>query len=108
MAIPHAKPGDVIDVGPLGSELSSARTTTLLKAEKLEVIRLVMTAGKEIAEHKARGEITVHCLEGEVAFTALGKTVELVAGQMLYLAKGEPHAVKCVEDASLLLTIELS
>lgn len=107
MAIPHANPGDVIDVRPLGSSLATAKTSTLLKTSKIEVVRLVMTAGKEIAEHKAPGEITVHCLEGTIAFTALGKTHELTAGQMLYLGAGEPHSVKCIDDASFLLTILL-
>jgi quercetin dioxygenase-like cupin family protein len=107
MAIPHAEPGDVIDVRPLGPALATAKTATLIKTGKIEVIRLVMVAGKELAEHKAPGEITVQCLEGKIAFTALGKTAELAAGQLLYLAAGEPHAVKCVEDASFLLTIML-
>ena len=107
MAIPHAVPGQVLDVRPLGAELAHAKTATLIKTKRLEVVRLVMPAGKEIAEHQARGDITVQCLEGKIAFTALGETQELVAGQMLYLEAGEPHAVKCIEDASFLLTLQL-
>ena len=107
MAIPHANPGEVIDVRPLGAALTTTKTNTLLKTERIEVVRLVMAAGKEITQHKAPGEITVHCLEGRIAFTALGKTQELTAGEFLYLSPGEPHSVKCVEDASFLLTILL-
>jgi len=107
MAIPHAQPGEVIDVRPLGAALATVKTSTLLKTEKVEIIRLVMAAGKVLAEHKAPGEITVHCLEGKIAFTALGKTQELTVGQLLYLGAREPHSVKCVEDASFLLTILL-
>ena len=66
-----------------------------------------MVAGKELAEHKAPGEITVHCLEGRIAFTALGKTEELSAGQLLYLGSKEPHSVMCIEYASILLTMLL-
>jgi quercetin dioxygenase-like cupin family protein len=107
MAIPHAKPGEVVDVRPLGPALASAQTKTLVRAEQVEVIRLVVPAGKEIEEHKAKGEIVVHCLEGKVAFTAFGKTQQLEAGALLYLPTGEPHTVKGVEDASLLLTVLL-
>lgn len=107
MAIPHANPGGVIDVRPLGAALATTKTHMLLKTEHVEVVRLVMTAGKELAEHKAPGDITVQCLEGRIAFTALGKTEELSAGQMLYLTAGRPHSVRCVEDASFLLTILL-
>jgi quercetin dioxygenase-like cupin family protein len=107
MAIPHAKPGEIVDVRTLGSALTSAQTKTLLRAEQVEVIRLVVPAGKEIEEHKAKGEIIVHCLEGKVAFTAFGKTQNLEARKLLYLPTGEPHTVKGIENASLLLTILL-
>jgi quercetin dioxygenase-like cupin family protein len=107
MAIPHAKPGEVVDVRPLASALASAQTKTLLRAEQVEVIRLVVPVGKQIDEHKAKGEIVVQCLEGRVAFTAFGKTHNLEAGKLLYLPTGEPHSVKGIENASLLLTVLL-
>lgn len=107
MAIPHAKPGEVIDVRPLGAGLATAKTSTLLKTDKIEIIRLVMLAGKVLAEHKAPGEITVHCLEGKIAFTAIDQTRELTAGELVFLPAGEPHTVQCLEDASFLLTILL-
>jgi quercetin dioxygenase-like cupin family protein len=107
MAIPHARPGEVVDVRPLGPALASAQTRTLVRAGQVEVIRLVVPAGKDIKEHRAKGEIVVQCLEGKVAFTALGKTQTLEAGQLLYLPTGEPHTVKGVADASLLLTVLL-
>ncbi len=107
MAVPHASPGEIVDVRPLGAALATAQTKTLVRAERIEVIRLVVAAGKAIAEHKAKGEIVVHCLEGKVAFTALGKTQNLEPGKLLYLPTGEPHSVEGIEDASLLLTVLL-
>jgi quercetin dioxygenase-like cupin family protein len=105
MAISHAQPGEVIDVRPLGPALAGARTTALVKTESLEVIRLVIPRGKEIPTHKTRGEITVHCLEGRVAFSAGGVTHELEGGQLLYLQGEQPHSVLGLDDASLLVTI---
>lgn len=107
MAIPHAKPGEAIDVRPLGPALAGSKTSTIFKTGRLEVIRLVLPAGKELAEHKAPGEMTVQCLEGKIAFSTMGKTEELTAGRLLYLGAGEPHSVKCLEGGSLLLTILL-
>ena len=49
----------------------------------------------------------VQCLEGRVAFTTLGETQTLEAGRLLYLPAGEPHSVKGIENASLLLTVLL-
>lgn len=107
MAIPHASPGELFDVGPLGSALADAKTRTLLKTDDMEVLRLVLPAGKTIAEHKVPGEITVQCLEGRVQFTAMGKTVELTTGKMLYLTVAQTHALHALEDSSLLVFILL-
>ncbi len=37
--------------------------------------------------------------------TAMGRTQDLTAGQMLVLPSGEPHSLKAVEAASLLVTV---
>jgi len=100
-----ANPGDCIDVRPLGDALARAHTRTLLRTAAVEVVRLVVRTGQEIAHHTSKGEIIVHCLEGRVDFTALGKTQVLKAGTLLDLHAGEPHALKGIENASLLLTI---
>ena len=64
-----------------------------------------MTAGKELKEHTAPGDATVHCLEGKIVLTVLGIPRELTAGELLYFPAGEPHSVRCLEDASFLLTL---
>lgn len=79
MAIPHADYGDVIDVRPLGAALSSSSTQTLLKTDQLQVVRMVMPQGKEIAEHKAPGPITVQCLEGQNRFHDSGQDPRAVS-----------------------------
>ena len=105
MAIPHAQPGEVIDVRPLADKLAESKTKTLIKTPQVEVIRMVLPAGKVLSEHKAPGEIIVQCLEGNITFTTMGEPKQLQVGNMLYLAVGEPHALAAVEDSSILLTI---
>ena len=107
MAIPHAASGELIDVRPLGENLRRTSSSTLVRAEHLEVFRLVLAAGKAAPDHKASGAITIQCLEGEVELEAHGRTQILRAGSMVYLSDAEPHAVKAVEDSSLLVTILL-
>ena len=107
MAIPHTAPGQLVNVRPYGEQLAEHKTHSLFKSQQIEVLRLVLPAGKSIAEHRAPGEITVHCLEGRVQFTAMGETREMSAGEMLFLKASEPHAVHAVEDASVLVTIVL-
>ena len=108
MSLIHAKPNEVIDVRPWGEQLADHKTATLFKSEQIEVLRLVLPAGKVIAEHRAPGEMTIHCVEGCIAFTAAGKTQELTGGQMLYLMRGEPHALEAREPSSALVTIVLA
>ena len=71
-------------------------------------MRRLFQAGKQIDPHAVPGEITVQCLEGKSVFTARGKDNELTPGRMLYLAGGDEHALRAVEDASLLVTILLN
>ncbi|TWU11106.1 cupin domain-containing protein [Allorhodopirellula heiligendammensis] len=107
MAIPHAQAGQVIDIRPLADRLRDTKTHTLLKTDHVEVLRLVLPAGKKLAEHKAPGEITVQCLEGEIVFTSPAGPHTLHAGEMLFLNAGELHAVDAIEDSSVLVTILL-
>lgn len=104
MPVPQPKLSAVIDVRPAGPAPPGALSSTLAKTATLEVRRLTLPKGREIPTHQARGEITVHCLEGRIAFTADGTTRELGAGQMLLLAAGAPHSLVGLEDSSVLVT----
>lgn len=107
MAISHAKSAEVIDITPLGANIDSAQTTTLVKTDSLEIIRLVLPAGKEIKRHQVPGEITVFCLEGNVAFQAGDADCTLTGGRLIHLAGSVGHALRAVKDSSLLVTILL-
>ncbi len=107
MAIPHAQPADVVSVRPLGEALAQTKTTTLVKTEHLEVIRVVLPRGKHIPRHQTPGEVTIQCLEGRVRLDVDGRAVELSAGDLMYLDEHRPHDVQAVEDSTLLATILL-
>lgn len=107
MAIPHAESGQIVDIRPLGERLKNSTTTTLIKTDNLEVIRLVLPAGKEIPPHKVADDITVQCLEGVIQFTSDGNSQVLEAGQLMYLRGEELHSLTAIDDASVLVTILL-
>ena len=107
MAIPHALPGQAVDVRPLGSRLSTEKTTALFKSTDLDVMRLVLLSGKSLPPHKVRGDITIHCLEGVMSVSADGTEHILNPGQLLYVRGNVLHGVQAVEDASALVTIAL-
>lgn len=107
MALPHHKPGERIDVQPLGADLSQHRTHALFKSSHLEVMRLVLKQGASLPTHKVPGEMTLQCIEGKMDVTTQSGSHVLAAGQMLYLLGGVEHGVVALEDASALVTIAL-
>ena len=108
MAETHLASGQVVSVAPLAGRLGASRTTALLKAAQLEVVRVVLQAGKSMRQHAVPGEITLQCLEGCVEFSTPEATRVLSAGDFLHLAGGVPHGLHARSDASLLLTICLA
>lgn len=107
MALQHASSGQVLDLHPLGGRLSTEKTSALFKSLDLEVMRLVLLAGKSLPPHSVQGEITIHCLEGSLDVELDEATVRLEAGELLFLAGNAMHGVKAASDASALVTIAL-
>jgi quercetin dioxygenase-like cupin family protein len=107
MALPHALSGQPLDVRPLGARLATEKTSALFKSKDLEVMRLVLLAGKSLPPHQVPGEITIQCLEGSLGIELEGTTVRLAAGELLFLAGGVLHGVEALSDATALVTIAL-
>lgn len=107
MALHHAKPGEIVDLAPMGSKLADARTAAIIKADHFETIRLIVHAGTEIPQHQVAGEITLHCLEGHVELGVDPAPIALKANEWVYLEGAAPHSVKAIQDSSVLLTIFL-
>lgn len=107
MALTHTPSSEVVRVAPLGPALAGAVTSAILKAEELEVIRIVVPKGKTLPQHQVPGEITLYCIEGEVELRTQGAVQVLAAGDFVHLRGGAAHALTGRTDASLLLTISL-
>ena len=105
MALQHARSGDIVNLAPLGEKIATTATAAIIKASQLEVIRVVLPAGKEMRQHDTPGEITVQCLEGEVEFHTGSSAHLLGAGDFIHLQAKAPHSLRALKDASLLVTI---
>jgi quercetin dioxygenase-like cupin family protein len=92
---------------PLGAQLPETPSTALLKAHQIEVMRLVLLAGKSVPEHHVEGELTMHCLEGRIELKAQGKTQLLQAGDLVYLEGNVPYSLHAAEHSSMLMTVVL-
>jgi len=94
----------VIDALPAEILAEGRRMEPLIKTPNLDLRRLLLARGGELPTHTAPGEITVHCLEGRVAFTADDTTHDLRTGQLIHLAAKVPHSVVGTEPSVVLIT----
>ncbi len=108
MAQPHARSGQVVPLAPLAVASTPPRTTAILKAEQLEVVQVVLAAGKTMPEHHVPGEITLLCLVGRIVLRTPNVELQLGPGDFIHLSRGERHALTALEDATALLTICLA
>ena len=49
--------------------------------------------------------VTIQCLRGRVKVAMDGRDEILPGGSMMYLASGERHALRAMEDSSILVTM---
>jgi quercetin dioxygenase-like cupin family protein len=105
MATTHAASGELIDIRPFGPALPHVASETLVRADHLEIFRLVLLAGKSLRGHDHPRIITIQCIEGRIELVVDGRTLAMHAGSMVYLSGGTPHELRAVEDSSLLITL---
>ena len=108
MSVSHARAGEAIRLLPAAGSPHETQTVTLIKTTSLEVIRLVLPAGKKLAQHRVAGEITLQCLTGSATLVTGAGNCELSAGMLTYLTGGQEHSLTTKEDSTLLLTILLT
>lgn len=104
MALKHLEPGEPTAVGPLGTGIKEATTRALVKTDRFELVRLILKRGSTIPVHAVPGFTSLHCLEGAVIVEA-NEPISLSANDWVYLPRQEKHALRALEDSSVLLTI---
>jgi quercetin dioxygenase-like cupin family protein len=84
---------------------SDRNAVTLFKSDGMRIVLVALHAGAEMKTHTAPGIISVHVLEGQIAFVAEKQTTALDEGKMVALHAGIPHSVTAVKESVFLLTI---
>lgn len=75
----------------------------VLTAPGLRVTRFRFAAGQELSEHTTPARALAQVLAGRCAFIVEGRVHDLGPGDLLHFPPGAPHAVRAVEDLTLLL-----
>jgi quercetin dioxygenase-like cupin family protein len=100
----HAASGELINIRPFEDTLPQATSATLVKTDHLELLRLVLPAGKKLPQHHVASVYYSPVHRRSRRVYAHGRSRLLRAGTMLFLAPGEPHSVEAIEDSSILIT----
>lgn len=78
---------------------------TLVKDGPLRLTLMAIAAGRDLPVHSTDGPVTIHVLQGEVSFEALGQEYPLKTGDVLVLAPGVEHSARSPEGVLFLLTV---
>ena len=98
--------GQVVDLAKLVEFQGGAVVSrTLIKKPTGTVTLFAFDEGQELSEHTAPFDAMVQVIEGKVQLTIGGKPLEAVAGQMVVMPAGIPHAVKATGRFKMLLTM---
>lgn len=105
MALPHARPLDVVNVAPLGPALAQSVSTSLIKSSRLQLLHLVLPARQDMPSHHVDEECVIQCLEGDVEVTLPDGARRLGPGQLVLLPAGQTHGLRARSDCAVLVTL---
>ncbi len=78
---------------------------TLVRAEDLRLVLIVMKAGARIAEHQASDTAVIQALSGHVQLRLTSTIADLPSGRLIVLERGLRHDVEALAESSFLLTL---
>jgi quercetin dioxygenase-like cupin family protein len=78
---------------------------TVVSNDAVRVVAFAMDAGQELTDHSAPRPAIVQVTEGNLAFTVAGQRHDLTAGDLVYLAPNERHAVLAVTACRFVLVL---
>ena len=78
---------------------------TLIKKPTGTITLFAFDKGQELSEHTAPFDALVQLVEGTAELTIGGSPVRPLAGQIILMPAGIPHAVRATEPFKMLLTM---
>lgn len=103
MALPHANPLDVINVGPFCDELQGQVSTSLIKTDRMQLLHMVLAPKQDVPQHHVDEECTIHCLEGIVEVVTGAGVRQLRAGNVILLPARQKHSLRARDQVSAVL-----
>ncbi|WP_030013745.1 MULTISPECIES: cupin domain-containing protein [Micrococcales] len=94
---------EVFDKLPIVQESTTSRV--LVNNALLRQVTFSMDAGQILTEHASSRAVVVTILGGRMVFTVSGTAHTVTAGDSIFLAPNERHAVEALEPSRMSLTL---
>ncbi|WP_159718365.1 MULTISPECIES: cupin domain-containing protein [Actinomyces] len=88
---------------PVSEEATTSRV--VVNNDVLRTVIFTFDAGQLLTEHASPKAVVVTLLEGEMDFCVGGRTERLAAGDVVYLAPGDRHALTAVTACRMQLVM---
>lgn len=93
----------IFDALPISTEATTSRV--VVNNALLRVVIFAMDEGQELTDHASARAVVVQMLDGGMDFSYAGQTQALTAGDVVYLAPNEHHAVLATSPCRFALTL---
>jgi quercetin dioxygenase-like cupin family protein len=110
-AYPTPSPVHHLDLEAAASELLARlpghgrQSQSLARESGTSLVLMAMEAGDQVAEHSARGVVTIQALHGKGVISAAGAQYPLQRGQVVMLQPEVRHSIAASERSVFLLTV---
>lgn len=84
---------------------SGHRQVGLIHRGPLRLLLFTFESGGRLPEHRAAGEVVIHCLRGELRVETEAGQHQLGSGEVLVLEPDVRHSVEAVAASEMLLTV---
>lgn len=91
---------------PISTEATTSRT--VVSNDAVRVVAFAMDRGQELTDHSAPRPVVVQVVEGSLTVTVAGETHELTAGDVVYLAPNDRHAVVALTRCRFVLVLSMA
>lgn len=81
---------------------------TVVSNDATRVVAFAMDAGQELTDHSAPRPVVVQVTEGDLVFEVGGARHDLTAGDLVYLAPSERHAVLALTPCRFVLVMVMA
>lgn len=86
---------------------SGHRQVTVFHRAPVTQVLFSFDTGSELADHAARGLVTIHAIQGHLVVAVEGDSYDLRPGQIVVLSPRVRHSVRALEGSAMLLTVHL-